>query len=299
MHSTIRNINFNYEKIIIGCNLDALLYCFLNNLPFVYVNLDPPHRFDYFNPEQDLSLFGIENTPQVLKSPSSEKIIGAEKNIIWEKLYFYLTLAGLNPIANKASSIKVVDDQLKVYTHKARMAQFKFDECLVFTDDGVSGLPTPTQLAEKKYKVYDWFDVRSGMKHEYDFIESDTNFVKEIFFYPTDRVDGNQPLKDAVSISHLTEKQLASFDYSDINARFKTLKIMKEAGIRGARNGRDMLDKTRYKYYAVKIENAKREVELLNKPVFQPNERIKFNTDSFDDIIKNNRIVTSYVSRIF
>ena len=299
MHSTIRNINFNYEKIIIGCNLDALLYCFLNNLPFVYANIDPPHRFDYFNPEQDLSLFGIENTPQVFKSPSSEKTIGAEKNIIWEKLYFYLTLAGLNPIADKASSIKIVDNQLKVYTHKARMAQFKFKKCLVFSDAGVSGLEIPTTFPEKKYKVYDWFDVRSGMKHEYDFIESESDFVKEILFYPTERVDGNQPFKDAVSISYLTEKQLASFDYSDINARFKTLKMMKEAGIRGARNGRDMLNKSRYKYYAVKIENAKREAQLINKPVYQSNEIIKFNTDTFDDIINKNTLVESYVTRIF
>ena len=299
MHSTIRNINLNYEKIIIGCNLNALLYCFLNNLPFVYVNIDTPHRFDYFNPEQDLSLFGIENAAQVLKSTSSEKIIGAEKNIIWEKLYFYLTLAGLNPIADKASSIKIVDNQLKVYTHKARMAQFKFNECLVFSDAGVSGLEIPTTFPEKKYKVYDWFDVRSGMKHEYDFIESKSDFVKEILFYPTERVDGNQPFKDAVSISYLTEKQLASFDYSDINARFKTLKMMKEAGIRGARNGRDMLNKSRYKYYAVKIENAKREAQLINKPVYQSNEIIKFNTDTFDDIINKNTLVESYVTRIF
>jgi hypothetical protein len=137
------------------------------------------------------------------------------------------------------------------------------------------------------------------MKHEYDFIESDTDFVKEILFYPTERVDGNQPFKDAVSVSYLTEKQLASFDYSDINARFKTLKMMKEAGIRGARNGRDMLNKSRYKYYAVKIENAKRETQLINKPVYQSNEIIKFNTDTFDDIINKNTLVESYVTRIF
>ena len=138
------------------------------------------------------------------------------------------------------------------------------------------------------------------MKHEYDFIESDSRICQRNTFYPTDRVDGNQPFKDAVSISYLTEKQLnSSFDYSDINARFKTLKMMKEAGIRGARNGRDMLNKSRYKYYAVKIENAQREIQLLNKPVYQSNEIIKFNTDTFDDIINKNTLVESYVTRIF
>jgi hypothetical protein len=299
MHSAIRDINFNYEKIIIGSNLDALLYCFLNNLPFVYVNIDPPHRFDHFKPEQDLSFFGLENKSHTLASPTSNKVIGSYKDILWEKLYFYLTLSGLNPVADKASSIKVGDKELKVFTHKARMAKINFEELIIFTDEGVSGLPTPTQLPEKKYKVYDWFDVRSGMKHHHDYIEDDTEFVSEILFYPTDRVDGNQVYKDAVSISYLTEKQLNSFDYSDINARFKTLKMMKGAGIRGARNGRDMLNKSRYKYYAVRIENSIREIQSLGKTLYDSTDTIKFNVDSFDDIINKNPLVESYVARIF
>lgn len=299
MHRDLRDINFNYDKVVIGTSLNALLYCFLNNLPFVYVNLDRPHRFDYFNPEQDLSLFGLENKSHTLVSPTSNKVIGSYKDVLWEKLYFYLTLAGLNPLADKVSSIKVGDKQLKVFTHKARMAKINFEEVIVFADEGVSGLPTPTMPPQKKYKVYDWFDVRSGMKHEYDFIEGESDFIREILFYPTDRVDGNQPFKDAVSISYLSEEMLASFDYSDINARFKTLKMMKGVGIRGARNGRDMNDKTKYKYYAVKIENAFRELELLSKPTYQGNDIIKFNADTFDDIIEKNPLVESYVARIF
>lgn len=299
MHSAIRDINFNYEKIIIGSNLDALLYCFLNNLPFVYVNIDPPHRFDHFKPEQDLSFFGLENKSHTLASPTSNKVIGSYKDILWEKLYFYLTLSGLNPVADKASSIKVGDKELKVFTHKARMAKINFEELIIFTDDGVSGLPTPTQLPEKKYKVYDWFDVRSGMKHKHDYIEDNTELVSEILFYPTDRVDGNQVFKDAVSISYLTEKQLNSFDYSDINARFKTLKMMKGAGIRGARNGRDMLNKSRYKYYAVRIENSIREIQCLGKTLYDSTDTLNFNVDSFDDIINKNPLVESYAARIF
>ena len=299
MHSHIRNININYEKIIIGSSLNALLYSFLNNVPFVYVSTEPPHRFDHFSPEQDLSFFGLENNSHTLVSPTSNKVIGSYKDILWEKLYFYLTLAGLNPVADKASSIKVGDKELKVFTHKARMAKINFEELIIFTDDGVSGLPTPAQLPEKKYKVYDWFDVRSGMKHEYDYIQDNTEFVSEILFYPTDRVDGNQVYKDAVSISCLTEKQLNSFDYSDINARFKTLKMMKGAGIRGARNGRDMLNKSRYKYYAVRIENSIREIQPLGKTLYDSTDTLKFNVDSFDDIINKYPLVESYVARIF
>lgn len=300
-HSKIRNINFTYKKIIIGSSLNALLYSFLNNIPFVYVKLERPHRFDYFEPEQDLSFFGIENNPQTLMSRRCANIIGAAKDIIWEKLYFYLTLAGLNPVADKASSINIVPPGTccKVFTHKARMIKISFEELIIFSDEGVSGLPTPISFPTKKYKVYDWFDVRSGMKHEYDFLEDDDYFVNQILFYPTDRVDGNQPFKDAVSISYLTEEQLTSFDYSDINARFKTLKMMKEAGIRGARNGRDMLDKNKFKYYAVRIENSHRTKELLTLPVYESTDIIKFNNESFDDIIKKSSPQNSYVARIF
>ena len=60
-----------------------------------------------------------------------------------------------------------------------------------------------------------------------------------------------------------------------------------------------MLNKSRYKYYAVKIENAKRETQLINKPVYQSSEIIKFNTATFDDIINKNTLVESYVARIF
>lgn len=299
MHHHLREISFNYSQVVVGCSLEALVCSFLNNLPFVYVELERPNRFASFSPEQDLSQFGLENKPQTLTSSASSKVIGSSKDILWEKLYFYLTLAGLNPVADKASSIKVGDKELKVFTHKARMAKINFEELIVFSDEGVSGLPTPTETPEKKYKVYDWFDVRSGMKHGFDWLDGDSDFVKEILFYPTARVDGNQVFKDAVSVSYLTEAQLHSFDYSDINARFKTLKMMKAAGIRGARNGRDMLDKSRYKYYAVKIENSKRATECLSKAVYNSTETIKFNNNSFDDIIKNNSPVGSYVSRIF
>jgi len=305
-HSKIRNINLTYDKVVVGSTLEALLYCYLNNTPFIFVELERPNRFDYFNPNVDLSFFGLENisTSQLRRvengMSTSNKLIGISKDILWEKLYFYLTLAGLNPIADKASSIKLVTaGKLKVFTHKARMATISFKELIIFSDEGVSGLPLPVEFPEKKYKVYDWFDVRSGMKHDHDFLEDDNDFVKQILFYPTDRIDGEHNLKDAVAISYLSEWQLDDFDYSDINARFKTLYMMKKAGIRGTRNGRDMNDKTKFKYYAVKIENSHRELELLTKPSYQSTASIKFNTSTFDDIIRKHQLLDSYVARIF
>jgi len=105
-HSKIRDIRFTYEKLVIGSSLEALLYCYLNNTPFVYVELERPNRFSYFNPDVDLFVFGLKNITTSLSAgcSSANKLIGISKDILWEKLYFYLTLGGLNPIADKASS---------------------------------------------------------------------------------------------------------------------------------------------------------------------------------------------------
>jgi len=284
---------------VVGSSLEALTYSYLNNIPFVFTELERPHRFDCFDLDQDLSFFGLNNQIETIHGPSGEKKIGLDKETLWEKLYFYLTLAGLNAVADKASSIRIKDNEAKVFTHKARMATINFEELIIFTDEGVSGLPTPTTLPEEKFKVYDWFDVRSGMKHDIDWIEDTSPFINCILFYPTDRVAGNQVFKDAVAVSYLTKKDLDSFEYSEVNARFKVLYLMKKAGIRGSRNGRDMNDKTKFKYYAVRIENSHREIEPLTRPIYEPTDIIKFNTDTFDGIMKGNELKDSYVARIF
>ena len=299
MHSKIRDINFTYPKLVVGSSLEALTYSFINNVPFIYVELERPHRFDCFDVDQDLSFFAMINKTKTIHGPSGEMKMGLDKETLWEKLYFYLTLAGLNPMADKASSISIRDQQAKVFTHKARMAAIDFEELIVFTDEGVTGLPFPTHEPENKYKVYDWFNVRSGLRHAIDWIEDASPFVSRILFYPTDRVSGNHDLKDAVTVSYLTREMIDSYEYSEVNARFKTLYMMKKAGIRGTRNGRDTKDKTKFKYYSVKIENSHREIIPLTKYIYESTDTIKFNNDNFNGIIENNTFVDSYVAKIF
>ncbi len=43
-------------------------------------------------------------------------------------------------------------------------------------------------------------------------------------------------------------------------ARFKILQLMKDAGIKGARNGRDTYNPEIYRYYSPKIESSQREI---------------------------------------
>ena len=101
-------------------------------------------------------------------------------------------------------------------------------------------------------------------------------------------MDGYQPnRKDLVSVSYLSEKQLRDYEYSDTYAKFKILNIMKEAGIRGRRNGRDPKNKEKYKYYALKIESQRREVTPLQKNLYEDTDNIEFMYESEEDIIQN------------
>ena len=73
LHSKIRNINLEYDKLVIGSTLEALAYSYLNNIPLVCSHLNPPHRFDYFDPEDNLSVFGVKNK------------LGMPRFELWEK----------------------------------------------------------------------------------------------------------------------------------------------------------------------------------------------------------------------
>ena len=297
LHAKIRDINFSFDKVVIGSSLEALTYSYLNNLPLIHTRLQKPHFLERFDPEQDLSKFGIENEKHFLKSNKEDVCVGIKKIFLWEKLYFNLSLSGQIPLESKCVSLRIDNDTLRAATAKARLAKIKFNELIVFDDDSFVGLGSYI-IKDKKYKVYDWFSVRSGMKHEYDLLYGDDEFVNKIYFYQSERIDGDHPFKDAISYSYLSEDQLQDFEYSDINARFKTIYMMKQSGIRGTRNGRDSANKDRYKYYAIKIENSKRQI-IEAQNIYENKDNITFIYDSFCDIIEKNKLTDSYVSRIF
>ena len=67
LHSKIRDINIECDKLVIGSTLESLVYCFLNNLPMVCTHLQPPFSFEHFDVDDDLSVFGIQNIEQKIR----------------------------------------------------------------------------------------------------------------------------------------------------------------------------------------------------------------------------------------
>ena len=296
LHSRLRNIEVSHDKIIVGSTLEALAYSYLNNIPFVSARTAAPYFFERFEPDVDLAVFNFKNEIKNLKTNKVSLEMGSLKLPLWEKLYFYLNLSGLCIKSNNVSSLRIHDGMLKISTSNARLIKASYNELIVFDDYNLHGLPPPTISADK-FVVYDWFNVKSGMKHEYDLIHDEKDFIREIIFYPSERIMGEHNLKDAVGVSFLTKKQLEDFEYSDINARFKTLYMMKEAGIKGARNGRDVNDKTRYKYYSVKLETVSRDIKFPQN-LYDSSDDIIFIYSSLHDIINQNTAKKCYVSNL-
>ena len=91
--------------------------------------------------------------------------------------------------------------------------------------------------------------------------------------------------KDLVAISYISEDELHNFDKSSTAVKFKVLNIMKEAGVRGARNGRDTQNPERYKYYAVKVEPKKREIKRVSFPRYNNKNNLVFDYRPEEEIL--------------
>ena len=267
----MRDHVYEYDKIVIGNSVSALLYSYFNNIPAIFTNIEKPKFFERFSLNVNFNDLGFDTATSNLAMADSNQTIGVPKYYIWGRLIYLLSYAGLLPLSDKAISIRLEDKSiLRVATEYSRFAKFKFNQLLVFSDDNFHGIESKNS---NLHEVLDWMNVRSGMTHRLDRIEGTSNFVKCIHFYPSDRIDGAHDKKDLVVVSHLTEEQLADFNYSDTYARFIVEELMKKNGIKGRRNGRDTNNPNLYRYYSIKVETAKREINNI-KHLTSPSENV-------------------------
>ena len=203
---------------------------------------------------------------------SAGRALGRLKLDLYEELAYKLALDGKHPFVDRVSSVRInlEESTLKVVTKRSRSFSIRFNHLHVFDDENVHGLPSKLS-GVAKYRVLDWFDVRSGAKHEHERLESGEDFVKNIFFYPSNRVSGNHNKKDLVCESYMTSEQLHYVDYSDTIVRLKATSMMKEAGIKGTSNGKN-------KNLSIKLELREREVIPVKNY-----KRVEYNNLIIDD----------------
>ena len=205
MVTSLDRFEYFCKEIVIGGSLNSLLYAWFTGATLICA--DPKQPFFF------------------------EDSVGVEKNKIWRKMFFLLSMSGQAPIPASSQSIRIENNLVKVVTSHSRLVRFRYEKIKLFDPAEVGA----TQKGDL-HMVLDWMHVNTGAKHSYDFIKTEDNFVKSICFYPISKRAG-EDFKNLVSISYLSDDELREYYFSDTYAKFKVEKLMKESGIKGRKNG--------------------------------------------------------------
>ena len=274
-----------YDEIVIGSNLLAILFAFNNKMPIFFTRPSRPFRFDCFDPCWDFSYLNFKNEPHKINTHKGEILAGSPKELLWEKLLFILSLAGQAPLSDLCENIRYNGQTLICSNEYSKIAEIKFETCHYFGDESCDGLISKKPVADPLYTCYDWIAFNRGGKHEIDLIETTDDFVSKIWFYPTDRIDGNSPVKDACIVSRLTEQQLLDFDYSQTMARFKMVAEMESRGMKGTFNGLSPTGTP--KYYKFRTTSIHRERRAQSQSTLSSSENIKVAEENEENLIQN------------
>jgi hypothetical protein len=220
--------------LVVGGTIEALRYARQYDCLVIYCEPEPPHFLD--------------GEPELIKE--------------WEDHCCHLSLQGLIPFADKIRSMRLLDNKVFKVTLGNTFSSIEFDKAVIFSSKKIEGLPAPIERTSTKYKVIDWIDMRGGMTHPHSRLDSDTDFVNCILFYPSKRLDGHHPnKKDAAAVSYIEEDKLDNMEWSDAYARLKAISMMREVGI---------------KVPTYKVETSHREIIPLGKNIYPEIDSIEF-----------------------
>lgn len=259
---------YEYDDIVIGSSLDAVVYAFNRRYPLFYADIQRPFRFDFLSKEFDLSFLKIPILENKINTFEGVRTLGVSKELLWERLLFLMSLDGLAPVANLCSNIRHADNKITCFNQYSKIAEVRYNNLHDFTDKNLS----------KKVICHDWIAFNSGGKHDIDFIETKDDFVNNIWFYPSDRICGKTKVKDACAISIIDSDQLDNFDFSETMARFKVVKEMETRGMKGLLSSYDA--NGRPKHYKFKTSTMSREKNAYNFNL-SDRELKSLNTSSF------------------
>ena len=273
---------FEYDEIVIGSSLSALIFAYINKYPVFFTEAEPSFRFDFLAPEYSPMSTPSETT--TLNTFDQQIQVGTQKQVLWDRLLFVLSLRGLVPLSSMCYKIRYDGDSMVCTNEYSKIFEATFNKCHFFGDNNTEGFVRKNTLDEHSYLCYDHIAFNSGGKHEIDFIYTDDDFVSEIWFYSSDRIDGNTPVRDACAVSKLTGSQLVDFDYSETMARFKVLKIMKDNGMRGKQSG--YTKKGTPRHYDFKTTSIRRETSSIRGKVTPTYSNIQIQTSSEKSLLR-------------
>ena len=161
-----------YDEVVIGSNLTAVLYAFNNKLPIFYSRPERPFRFDHVPLDLDLTCVGMENKTQLLRTHDEDIKVGQPTEILWERLLFLISLAGRAPLSTLCESLRYNGTALICSNEYSKIGEIRFEKAHYFGNEECPGLIDEKTLANPSYICYDWIAFNRGGKHEVDLIET-------------------------------------------------------------------------------------------------------------------------------
>ena len=242
--------HYKVDTLVIGTDLAALIYAYLNNYTFIFKEIVEPTPFEFLPLDFPMDLFNHDNIEIEMISLDGKINLGTPKIELWNRLIFVMSSAGLLPFGIKETAIREEEDVVLIKT-KSRNYYYEVGEVI------------KVKNTFHKYNVFDWISVRSCGDNHLQYVSTDDSFVSELFFYPSERHGTKQNDNDILVISSLTETQLELFDYGETMSRIRVKVLLHELGIKGPRNGKNPTyprSPERYKYAPIKLEHNYREV---------------------------------------
>ena len=233
-----RNLELSFDKLMIGSDMVALAHSYEYRCPSVFLRNLAPYKYNEH-----------ENGDFQLK--------------LWKEMAHSLFLDSLFPFGDRIVGLRLDGDILKAFTKDGFTCNIAYNHLYISDDYMIEGLPTPVGKTNDLNWVVDWFNVRNGTLHPFEFIIDDKDdFVKKIHFYLSPRFYKNSGRKDLVTVSKIKDEHLHLDEYNQNVARLKTTRMMMEAGIKG------IWDKTNGRYKKPILTSVNRDVYSLGKNIY-------------------------------
>lgn len=251
-------------NFVIGSTVESALFALVNNFFFVPTRKMPPLFYKTISPP----IFGLNSESE-----------------IWTKINLNLGLLSKRISFEDASTIRIVDDKLKIATSNTTFS-YHFNKLFIFDPTGIQTDNKIAHTKEKTFCVIDDFElsVLGPKKQSLDPIIREGGFVNQLHFYSSDRVDGSDYITDCVAESELTEKELNCFDYSDTMVRFVVERHLTSLGVHG--NLMKLYNNGKPKYRKPKVVHVKRFCFEKDNNIYEDTEKVKFLNLKIGEIIE-------------
>ena len=192
-----------HDSIRIGHSIRDLLDCVRHD-KYLILNGPPPGSFLHNNFHPRLAL-----------------------DSIWSNLYWSLFFRG-SVYPSTVDSIVLASDNncLKVRSPTgSHLVHLGDDSNIEISSiEKISDICDFAKVTESEYHyVYDLFACKKGSIHEKWFLDfgKRSSLAREVYFFISERIDGNRKKKDLVSKSVLSHSEMMQFSNSDTMVRFK------------------------------------------------------------------------------